>query len=260
LKAELEATLKQKTAAYKQNQVVRKQELEAIAKAIEIISSPDVAGSYGKHINLAQEKGLSFLQRGMESRGKAVEYLRARARALGSKTLSLAVARAGANPSFEKITGMIEDLLAKLKEEAAAEAEHKAWCDEQLKANKLKRNKKTAQSNKLIADIEGLTADIADMGSTITKLIAEQQALTQAMAEATEVREAEKAENTATIADAQAGSKAVKAALALGMFLRAKCILLSIRCVSTSSCLSSNFFNSDNSLSISSNASMYLSC
>jgi len=54
-----------------------------------------------------------------------------------------------------------------LKEEAAAEADHKAWCDEQLKANKLKRNKKTAQANELMAEIEGLTANIDEMGASI---------------------------------------------------------------------------------------------
>ena len=33
---------------------------------------------------------------------------------------------------------MIETLLQKLKEEAAEEADHKAWCDEQLKERGLK--------------------------------------------------------------------------------------------------------------------------
>ena len=53
----------------------------------------------------------------------------------------------------------LQDLVAKLKEEAAAEAEHKKWCDEQLHDNKIKREKKTAKVNKLTASIESVEQD-----------------------------------------------------------------------------------------------------
>merc|ERR1719377_344212 len=52
--ADMKATFAAKTDTFKANQVVRKQELEAISKAIEIISNPDVSASYGKHIGLVQ--------------------------------------------------------------------------------------------------------------------------------------------------------------------------------------------------------------
>merc|ERR1719223_1013076 len=55
-----QATFAAKSDQFKANQEVRKAELEAIGKAIEIISDPSVAGSYGNHINLAQKT--SFLQ------------------------------------------------------------------------------------------------------------------------------------------------------------------------------------------------------
>merc|ERR1719277_1160362 len=100
---------------------------------------------------------------------------------------------------------MIQAMLEKLKEEAASEADHKAWCDEELKNNKLKRNEKTAEVNKLMAEVESKTATIADMGASIEKLAKEQADLTTAMAEATELRTSEKAENEATIQDAGAG-------------------------------------------------------
>merc|ERR1719379_3093703 len=107
---------------------------------------------------------------------------------------------------------MIEDLIAKLKEEAAAEAEHKAWCDEQLHNNKLKREKKTAQVNKLTAEIEMKTEAIAAMAKKIAKLAKEQAELTKAMEEATAQRTEEKATNTETMKDAAAGEEATKAA------------------------------------------------
>ena len=40
---------------------------------------------------------------------------------------------------------MIKGLIAKLEEEAAAEADKKAWCDGELKDNKLTREAKTAE-------------------------------------------------------------------------------------------------------------------
>merc|ERR1719316_326074 len=62
--ADMKATFAAKTDQFKANQVVRKQELEAISKAIEIISDPSVSASYGEHINLAQVKPVSLLQLG----------------------------------------------------------------------------------------------------------------------------------------------------------------------------------------------------
>merc|ERR1712039_638334 len=93
------------------------------------------------------------------------------------------------------------------------EQDHKQWCDEQLRNNKIKRKAKTASVEKLTAEIAETAAIIEKMGKKITVLIEEQAALTKAMAEATEQREAEKAENEATIADAVAGEKAVAQAM-----------------------------------------------
>jgi len=108
---------------------------------------------------------------------------------------------------------MIEVLLERLKAEAAAEAEHKAWCDEQLKENKLRREKKTAVVEKLMAEITELGSQIETMGAKIETLVKEQADLTRAMEEATKQRTKEKAENMEAIADAQAGTVAVKQAL-----------------------------------------------
>merc|ERR1719181_2126005 len=54
LTAEIASTYKAKSAQYAENQKVRKGELEALGKAIEIIADPSVAGSYSEHVNLAQ--------------------------------------------------------------------------------------------------------------------------------------------------------------------------------------------------------------
>merc|ERR1719230_702680 len=212
--AEMTSIFQQKSSVYEENQEVRKLELEAIAKAIEIISNPNVADSYAGHIKLVQT---NFLQMTSSSRralvkDRAAELLQKRASALKSKTLMALATEMKANP-FAKVVDMIKELIAKLKEEAAAEADHKQWCDQQLMENKNKRNKKTTESEKLMAEIDEMNANIDTMAKTIQTLIQEQEDLTKAMQEATTQRTAEKTENEATIADAQAGAGAVKSAL-----------------------------------------------
>merc|ERR1719512_344941 len=222
LKAEIQATFQSKTDTYTENQKVRAAELAAVSKAIEIISSGAVSGSYAKHINLAQvppQKVTGFLQLGrsrhrFSAKQQVADLLSRQATSLSSQELA-SLAQAVKDNPFEKVIGMIEDLIARLKQAASVEADHKAWCDEQLKANKLKRNKKTAQVNKLVADIEGMEASIADMGSRIQQLVDEKAELTKNMAEATELRKADKTENLATIADAKAGFAAVGEALVI---------------------------------------------
>merc|ERR1719401_16574 len=219
LKQDTHTAFRIKTDLFNENQKVRAAELEAIAHAIEILSSDAVAGSYAKHINLAQTR-VSFVQVGQhlsqhtDALEKAAGLLRDRAQSLKSGTLASMAAAIAANP-FAKVIAMIEDLLAKLKADASAEASHKAWCDEQLHDNKIKRNKKTAQVNKLQSEIEGLSAKIADEGASITTLTEEQADLTKGMAERTQQRNDEHAENTAAIADAAAGAEAVQRALTI---------------------------------------------
>merc|ERR1719399_284656 len=182
--AEVESTFAAKTDQYNENQEVRKAELEALSKAIEIISSPAVSTSYADHINLAELMSkTSFLQTRstkarVESRHRVAQFLQRKAALLSSTALKTLAAQVESNP-FDKVITMIEDLVAKLKEEAAAEAEHKEWCDEQLHDNKLKREKKTSQVNKLTASVEALTEDIASMGKLIAILAKEQAELTK---------------------------------------------------------------------------------
>merc|ERR1719410_2293974 len=98
--AEMEATFASKTATFEANQKLRAEELQALTKAIEIMSSPEVVDSYSKHVKslVQRHAGIapSFLQMHAASaasaartgaRGAAANFLSRRARALHSKTL-----------------------------------------------------------------------------------------------------------------------------------------------------------------------------
>merc|ERR1719310_1190743 len=233
MSAEIASTFEAKSAQYAENQKVRKGELEALGKAIEIIADPSVAGSYSEHVNLAQvsSQPVTLLQLGSASKRavakeRAVALLRQSARALSSRTLADAANQLSANP-FAKVIDMIKAMMTKLKEEAAAEAAHNAWCAEETKKNKLKRDKKTAKVNLLTAELNELTASIETMGKTVATLIKEQADLTKALKEATEQRNAENAKNTKAIEDAKVGAAAVGQALSvLKEFYSAQAALL----------------------------------
>jgi len=237
LRAETMATFKAKSDAFQENQKTRKAELVAIDKATEILSSPAVAGSYAEHVNLAQKasravapvapaskssgssrRNVAFLQlrsthrQSLAASSRAAALLRAQAQRLGSRTLARAASDMG-GMGFDKVINMIEEMINKLKQDAAEEANHKSWCDEQLQANKEKRNSRSAQAERLEADVEGFEADIADKGDTIVQLSQEQADLAKGMDEATSLRRVERAEHEATIQDAASGSLAVHRAL-----------------------------------------------
>ena len=81
--AEMSSMHGQKTEAFAGNQEVRKQELAALNKAIEIISAPNVADSYAGHVNLAQKPSFSQTQSTSQRvaiKQRAADLLQKRAR------------------------------------------------------------------------------------------------------------------------------------------------------------------------------------
>merc|ERR1719271_824406 len=110
---------------------------------------------------------------------------------------------------------MIKDMIVRLMEEANEETEHKGWCDTELGTNKIQRDSKTEAGNSLTAQRDQLTADIAKLTQEISDLTAQVAEIDAAVAKATEIRNAEKAKNAATIKDAKEASVAVAQALAV---------------------------------------------
>merc|ERR1719240_999283 len=210
---DLNAQCTQKSADFEARQQLRAEELEAIQKAIEIISSPDVAGAEGKHLSLVQSFALRASAANPDAR-RVAAYLQSRGEKLQSKQLQLLAQEVAADP-FAKVKKMIDGMITRLLEEANEEADHKGWCDTEMATNKQTRDDKTeevnaltAESDKLKAAILKLTQQIADLTDAIAEIDA-------AVAQATDVREKEKAKNAATIEDAQAAQTAVEQAMAV---------------------------------------------
>jgi len=215
--SDLTSTCSTKASDFESRQELRAGEIQAIEKAIEILSSGAVAGNAEKHLpSLLQKGGASLSQlraSGMSpSQQKTAFYLQEQAKRLNSRVLSALAVRVTDDP-FAKVKKMIKDLIVRLMEEANEEAEHKGWCDTELSTNEQTRKEKTEAVQMLTAEIDELKSSIAQLSEDITDLSKSVAELDQAMSTATEQRQKEKAENTVTIKDAQDAQTAVAQAL-----------------------------------------------
>jgi len=216
--ADLTATCEQKSSDFASRQQLRAEEISAVEKAIEILSSGAVSGASEKHLPQLIQKSSSLAQLRSVSTNpnqlRVASYLKEQASRINSRVLSALAMRVADDP-FKKVKKMIKDLIVKLMEEANEEAEHKGWCDTELSTNEQTRKEKTEAVETLHAEIDELEASIAKLTEEITDLTKAVAELDAAVAKATSVREEEKAKNTVTIKDSQDAQTAVAQALSV---------------------------------------------
>merc|ERR1719389_992547 len=142
-------------------------------------------------------------------RDEVLDLLRSKGQELKSIMLVRIAGQMQSDP-FGKIKTLISELIERMNQEAADEATHKGWCDKSIgKAESTRENKaeaitslntelemKQIAKDKLIDDIATLTSEIEQLDLTKDEF--------------TKVREDEKAENEATIKEAEEGLAAVQ--------------------------------------------------
>merc|ERR1719446_534585 len=216
----LVAQCDQKSADYENRQKLRGEELEAIAKAIEIIQSPSVTGHGETYLPQLLQKSAAVKHAFSLLRSSTVQpiqrsvavFLADSAKRYSSRVLSMVAVKVRDGP-FDKVKKMIKDLIVRLMEEATQESEHKGWCDTELGTNKQTREDKSEDVDMLVAKRDQLSADIAKLADEMAQISDDVAELDAAVAEATKVRGEEKEKNTKTIADAQEAQTAVAAAI-----------------------------------------------
>jgi chromosome segregation ATPase len=213
---QLETECEQKSVDYEKRQVLRAGEITAVSKAIEIMSSDKVSGGT-KHLpGSAAAASLLQLDTAQTSvlQGRVSKFLETRAVRANSRVLELVSAKIQTG-DFKKITKMIQDMIDKLMQEALEEAEHKGFCDTEMKTNGQAREQKTTEADALKAEVEQLTADITMLSEQIADLSSAIFDIDAAVAKATAERTEEKEKNTVTIADAKVANEATSNALAV---------------------------------------------
>jgi len=226
---ETRAVCKQKSSDFEMRQKLRAEELEALRKAQELISSETVVAPAAAHLpallqrraTLGSSAGASILAQVRSKmngadrpklQARVSSLLAGRAKDTGSQLLAAVANRAEEDP-FEKVRQMITDLLARLEEEANDEANHKEWCDGELATNEKTRKETSAEASRLTSRIEELTALEATQTHEISALNDELAELAASVKEATRARTEENIKNTATIKDAKEAQAAVMQAI-----------------------------------------------
>merc|ERR1719420_1862199 len=104
-------------------------------------------------------------------------------------------------------------MIAKLMKEAAAEASHKAYCDEEMSKTKAKKDELNADIEKLTSKIDSASAMSASLKEDVKELQKELADLVDSQAEMDKVREDTHAAFVAAKADLEQGLAGVRNAL-----------------------------------------------
>lgn len=145
-------------------------------------------------------------------RQEVVSLLRSKAKELRSELLGKLADKVEADP-FKKIKKLIEELIERLKQEAADEASHKGWCDEEMGKAKRTRSEKSEEILKLntkLGSAEALRDKLTEQVDLLEKELKELEA---ELEKQTKLRDDEKEENKSTIKEAEEARDAVKEAI-----------------------------------------------
>merc|ERR1719214_178630 len=116
---------------------------------------------------------------------------------------------------FDKVKGLIEDMIARLEKEAAEEADAKAFCDKETTESKAKQAELTAKSDKYGVRIEKATATIAELTEQIKMLQAQMAEMDAKQAEATGLRNKEHEEYLKASKEYKDSAEAVASAISV---------------------------------------------
>jgi len=118
-----------------------------------------------------------------------------------------------AGDPLAKVKKLIQELIERLLQEAANEANQKGWCDKAMADAKQKRQYAADEVEELNAKMAKLTATSEKLTEELGVLSEEMKKLNADQLEATKERNLESAENKQTVLEAEAGLGAVKMAI-----------------------------------------------
>jgi len=188
----------------------RQLEMEAVSKALAILSSDDAHDTFTRTFSFVQEEGAST--RAM--RFQAVEVLTAVAKKIQSPRLA-AIASKVRLDAFTRVKKAIDDMIAQLLKEKADEIKHKDFCVDEFNQNLVSTERKDREKSDLTAKIEDLKMTIETLTKEIAALKAENAEMEVQLKRAGENREKENKEFQLTVADQRATQKLLQAALAV---------------------------------------------
>jgi len=239
-----------KSRQWAQRSQMRSEELTALATAITIVKGRVADHTSEKTVRLVQKSAtpvqasinqeeevddivgaesflqlasprasLSLLQKGGSrspdsdtARARVVALLKAKSAQLDSAVLAALASHVAADP-FAKIKTLIQELIERLLQEAADEANHKGWCDKEMGKAKQSRKLKAEAVRSLNTKLADNEAKRDQLAEDTARLAKEIQDLDDSLEQLTKERADESAENEATVSEAEEGKAAVEEAL-----------------------------------------------
>jgi len=226
--ADLQRECMEKADEFSQGQTERAAELKVLAEAKKILAAAGKGAALVQNQQQASNdlfQGVpSFLQTKMAARTRtasqmqreyqtrAADYLMQEGDRIGSWVLSQVGSHIQADP-FGKVKQMISEMVEKLLEEQAEEAEHKTWCDGELTKTKKSLASKESKMEDISTKIEKAQATSAKLEEQVKALASELADMDTQDKEATEMRQKENAEFVAQKKDLQAAQEATATAV-----------------------------------------------
>merc|ERR1740129_870176 len=205
-----------KAASYAAETQSRGEELKALAEAKKVIEEATGGAS------LAQTSFLQTARSGLASGAdlaglEVVRLVRDLARKQGSSALTQLASRISSamhsRDAFAKIKGLISDMIARLEQEAGADATKKAYCDKELSETNTKKEEKSNEIAKLSTRIDRMSARSSQLKGEVAALQSQLVALAKSQADMDTIRQQEKAAFTASKAELEKGLAGLKLAL-----------------------------------------------
>jgi len=197
---------------WEERQKTRNMEIEAVAKALEFLSSDEAHDLFTKTFNFMQKLSTQKIHSVSQSREKASKLLKAIAlQTKNPKLMTLALSiRLDA---FTKVKAAIDKMIAELTKEQADEVKLKDYCVSSLNENERNTQTKSREKKGLEDTVADLTMTIDDLTESIKTLKAEIEEMQFQKKRAGEDREKENKEFQEAVSDQRATQKLLKQAL-----------------------------------------------
>merc|ERR1712203_219462 len=201
---------------WEERQKTRQLEMEAVSKALAILSGDDAHDLFTKTFNPALLQEESRVQ--SARRNQAATLLKAVADKHNNPRLATLAYKVRLD-AFTRVKKAIDDMIAQLLKEKEDEIKHKDFCVDEFNTNQLQTEKKEREKQDLIAKIEDLELTIKTLTEEIEALKAQIAEMQVQLKRAGENREKENKEFQMTVADQRETQKLLQAALnVLGEF------------------------------------------
>jgi len=195
---------------WEERQKTRQLEMEAVSKALAVLSSDDAHDLFTKTFNPAfvQTESRSH----SEARDQASKLLKSVAMKVGNPRLAT-LAEAVQLDAFTRVKKAIDDMVVQLLKEKEDEIKHKDFCTDEFNSNELQTEKKTRSKQDLEAKVSDLEMTIKELTQAIDGLKSEVSELQVQMKRAGEDREKQNKEFQGVVADQRATQKLLQQAV-----------------------------------------------